>query len=170
VIAMTLQLTKLARTARGVLRSRSGNSAVELAFVAPILVVFAFGAFDYGRAYVEGVRLSGAAREGAQQVLYRPADWQDNDLIEQAALEEYVGHPLTPGQMSTVPVSATSRAFYACENGAEVPDGSTPCPDGSLPGQYVRVSLTRSVSLTLPYSWSGTGAQTVAGAAVVRVR
>jgi Flp pilus assembly protein TadG len=79
---MTTLLTGLARTLRGVLRSRSGNAAVEFGFAAPILIAFAFGAFDYGRAYVEGVRLSGAAREGAQQVLYQPANWQNDQLIE----------------------------------------------------------------------------------------
>jgi Flp pilus assembly protein TadG len=167
---MTTLLTGLARTLRGVLRSRSGNAAVEFGFAAPILIAFAFGAFDYGRAYVEGVRLSGAAREGAQQVLYQPANWQNDQLIEQAALEDYVGHALTPDQMSTVPVSATAQAFYACQNGDVVTDGSTPCPDGSLPGQYVRVGLTKSVSLLLPYPWSSNGSTAVAGSAVVRVR
>lgn len=167
---MTTRLAQLARTARSAVRNCSGNAAVEFAFAAPILIAFGFGAFDYGRAYVEGVRLSGAAREGAQQALYQPANWQDGQLIEQAALEEYVGHALTPDQMSTVPVAATSRAFYACENGAEVADGSAPCPDGSLPGQYVRVGLTGSVSLTLPYPWASTGTTPVAGSAVVRVR
>ena len=29
----------------------------------------AFGAYDYGSAYVEGVQLNGAARAGAQQAL-----------------------------------------------------------------------------------------------------
>jgi hypothetical protein len=167
---MITRLTRLARTARGVLRCRAGNGAVEFGFAAPILILFTFGSFDYGRAYVEGVRLSGAAREGAQQVLYQPAHWQDGQLIEQAALEDYVGHALTPDQMSTVPVSATAQAFYACENGDVVADGSTPCPDGSWPGQYVRVGLTKSVSLTLPYPWSSNGSTAVAGSAVVRVR
>lgn len=167
---MTTRLSKLARTARSVLRSRSGNAAIEFGLAAPVLIAFAFGAFDYGRAYVEGVRLSGAAREGAQQVLYQPANWQNDQLIEQAALEDYVGHALTPDQMSTVPVAATAQAFYACQNGDVVPDGSTPCPDGSSPGQYVRVGLTKSVSLLLPYPWSSNGSTAVAGSAVVRVR
>jgi Flp pilus assembly protein TadG len=167
---MDTRLAKLARTARILLRSRSGSSAVELALAAPILISFTFGAFDYGRAYIERVRLSGAAREGAQQAVYQPANWQNDQLIEQAALEEYVGHTLTSGQMSQMSVSATSRAFYACENGAEVADGSVPCPDGSLPGQYVQVGLSRSVPLTLPYPWSSNGTTAVVGSAVVRVR
>ncbi|MGH6913773.1 MAG: TadE/TadG family type IV pilus assembly protein [Geminicoccaceae bacterium] len=167
---MSTRLATLARAARGVLSSRSGSSAVEFACVAPILIALTFGAFDYGRAYVEGVRLSGAAREGAQQALYDPANWQDEQLIEEAALEEYAGHALTQEQMSTMPVSATSQAFYACENGAEVEDGAVPCPDGSLPGQFVRVRLTSSVALTLPYPWASTGTTAVASAAVVRVR
>jgi Flp pilus assembly protein TadG len=71
---MSTRLAKLARTARSVLRGQSGNSAVEFALVAPILIACGIGAFDYGQAYVEGVRLSGAAREGAQQALYEPVN------------------------------------------------------------------------------------------------
>jgi Flp pilus assembly protein TadG len=166
---MTSRLTWLRPLAREAMRGRGGNSSIELGLAAPILIALGLGAFDYGSAYVEGVRLSGAARAGAQQALYDVHNWQDDALIEQTALEEYAGHPLTQGEMSSMSVSATSLAFCACQAGAEL-DCSATCPDGSSPGSFVRVSLSRSVPLTLPYPWESSSSTSVTGEAVVRVR
>jgi Flp pilus assembly protein TadG len=166
---MVTWFARLGPAMRGIGRTCCGNAAIEFAFAAPILIGLAFGAFDYGRAYVESVRLTGAAREGAPKALYDPSSWQDDALIEQAALEEYAGHALTPDEMSALSVAATSQAFCACQNGADL-DCSETCPDGSLPGQFVRVRLTRSVPLTLPYPWASGDATAAAGEAVVRVR
>ena len=77
----------------------------------PLLVLLAFGAFDYGSAYVESVRLNGAARAGAQQSMYNSNTWEDTDQAEQAALEEYVGHALTPEEVAAMSVSATAEAL-----------------------------------------------------------
>jgi len=166
---MTRSLARLWLCARRIGEDSRANSAIEFGLAAPILVALGLGAFDYGSAYVEGVRLSGAARAGAQQALYDVDNWQDDALIEKTALEEYAGHPLTQSEMSTMSVSATSLAFCACQAGAEL-DCSATCPDGSSPGSFVRVSLSRSVPLTLPYPWESSGSTPVAGQAVVRVR
>ena len=133
----------------------------------PLLVLLAFGAFDYGSAYVEGVRLNGAARAGAQQSMYNSNTWEDTDQAEQAALEEYVGHALTPEEVAAMSVSATAEAFCACTAGPA--RGVATCPDGSSPGQFVRVSMTCAMPLTLPYPWADDEV-TVDGQAVVRVR
>jgi len=166
---MTRYPTRLWLLARAIRGDSRANAAVEFALAAPILIALGFGAFDYGSAYVEGVRLSGAARAGAQQALYDVRNWQDEDLIERSALEEYAGRPLTQSEMSTMSVSASSLAFCACQAGADL-DCSAICPDGSSPGRFVRVSLSRSVPLTLPYPWENSGSTPVAGEAVVRVR
>lgn len=166
---MTESPVRLWRLARAIREDSRANAAIEFALAAPILIALGFGAFDYGSAYVEGVRLSGAARAGAQQALYDVRNWQDDALIEQTALEEYAGHPLTQTQMSTMSVSANSLAFCACQAGTDL-DCSATCPDGSSPGRFVRVSLSRSVPLTLPYPWESSHSRPVAGEAVVRVR
>jgi len=147
---------------------RKGNTAVEFSLTMPLLVLLAFGAFDYGSAYVEGVRLNGAARAGAQQSLYDPNAWSDTDQAEQTALEEYVGHELTPEEAAAMSVSATAEAFCACTAGLTLACTAT-CPGGSAPGQFVRVSMTRPMPLTLPYPWANGGQVTVDGQAVVRV-
>jgi Flp pilus assembly protein TadG len=167
-MAMLNRGSSLLHVTRGLGSCRKGNSAVEFALTMPLLVLLAFGAFDYGSAYVEGVRLNGAARAGAQQALYNSNTWDDTDQAEQAALEEYVGHALTPEQIAAMSVSATAEAFCACTAGADL-DCEATCPDGSSPGQFVRVSMTRAMPLTIPYPWADDEV-TVDGQAVVRVR
>jgi Flp pilus assembly protein TadG len=147
---------------------REGNTAVEFSLTMPLLVLLAFGAFDYGSAYVEGVRLNGAARAGVQHSLYDSSTWGDTDQAEQSALEEYVGHALTPEEVAAMSVSATADAFCACTAGVTLACTAS-CPDGSSPGQFVRVSMTRAVPLTLPYPWANGSQVTVDGQAVVRV-
>jgi Flp pilus assembly protein TadG len=164
----TIRISRLTgwlhRRATGV----GGNRAVELGLVAPVLVLVAFGAFDYGRAYIESVRLNGAARSGAQQSLYDSNSWSDTDQAEQAALEEYAGHALTQPEVDAMSVSATAEAFCACTGGAQLACTGS-CPGGATPGQFVRVSMTSAVPLILPYPWEDDDAVTVAGEAVVRV-
>jgi hypothetical protein len=165
---MLMEFLCLSGVARRIYACRRGNTAVEFGLTMPILVLLAFGAYDYGSAYVESVRLNGAARAGAQQALYDPINWDDVALAEQSALEQYVGHALTPEQMTALPVSAAATAFCACTAGVTLACSAT-CPDGSAPGQFMRVSLTLAVPLTLPYPWADDDQVSVDGEAVVRV-
>ena len=148
---------------------RKGNTAIEFGLTAPLLVLLAFGAFDYGSAYVEGVRLNGAARAGAQQALYNSQDWQNTDQMEQLALEEYVGHALTQTEIDAMSVSATANSFCACTAGVTLACTDT-CPGGESPGQFVSVTLNNATPLTLPYPWANGDTVQVDGQAVVRVR
>ena len=150
-------------------RCRNGNAAVEFSLTMPLLVLLAFGAFDYGSAYVESVRLNGAARAGTQEALYNAQEWQNTEQMEQSALEEYVGHALTPEEIALMSVSATAEAFCACTAGVTLACTDT-CPGGAAPGQFVRVSMSSPVPLTLPYPWADANQVTVDGQAVVRVR
>jgi Flp pilus assembly protein TadG len=167
-MAMLIRFSKVHDVVHRVATCREGNTAVEFSLTVPILVLLAFGAFDYGSAYVEGVRLNGAARAGVQQSLYDSSAWGDTDQAEQSALEEYVGHALTPDEVAAMSVSATADAFCACTAGLTLACTAT-CPDGSSPGQFVRVSMTRAMPLTLPYPWANGSQVTVDGQAVVRV-
>ena len=148
---------------------RKGNTAIEFGLTVPLLVLLAFGAFDYGSAYVESVRLNGAARAGAPQALYDSNTWSDTDQAEQAALEEYAGHALTQAQIDAMSVSATANAFCACTAGVTVACTDI-CPGGASPGQFVSVTLNNATPLTLPYPWANGGTVQVDGQAVVRVR
>ena len=166
---MLIRIPRFRDVVRRVAAWDGGNTAIEFSLTAPILVLLAFGAYDYGSAYVEGVRLNGASRAGAQQALYNSQEWQNTDQMEQAALEEYVGHALTPAEIAVMSVSATAEAFCACTAGATLVCTGT-CPGGDAPGQFVRVSMSRAMPLTLPYPWADNDQVTVGGQAVVRVR
>lgn len=161
--------TLIARYARQIRACCRGNSAIEFTWIVPILILVTFGAFDYGSAYVESLRLNGAARAGAQEALYDPLNWNDTARLEQAALEEYVGHGLTSDQVEALPVLAAASAFCACTAGATMACSDV-CPGGDTPGRFVQVTLTRGVPLTLPYPWSSGGEVSVQGETVVRVR
>lgn len=164
---MAMRLTCL-RALAGAIGDRRGNALVEFSLVAPVLILLSIGALDYGLAYVESVRLSGAARAGVQQALYQPDDWQNGPRFEQAAIEEYAGKSLSSAERAALPVSATSSAFCGCVGGGTLGCSSS-CPDGSSPARFVRVTLDRSMSLILPYPWAD-GSVDVTGEAVVRVR
>ena len=146
-----------------------GSTAVEFGLTVPLLVLLAFGAYDYGSAYVDSVRLNGAARAGAQQALYNAQDWQNTDQMEQVALEEYAGHALTPEEILVMPVAASAQAFCACTGGVALACTDT-CPGGAAPGQFVSVMLSNATPLTLPYPWADGATIQVDGQAVVRVR
>jgi Flp pilus assembly protein TadG len=168
-MAMLIRFSRFLHVVRRVAACPEGSTAAEFGLSMPVLVLFAFGAFDYGSAYVESVRLNGASRAGTQQALYNSQEWQNTDRMEQAALEEYVGHALTSEEVAAMSVAATAEAFCACTAGATLACTGT-CPGGDAPGQFVRVSMSRAVPLTLPYPWADDDAVTVGGQAVVRVR
>jgi hypothetical protein len=148
---------------------RAGTAAVEFGLTLPILTVLALGTYDYGGAFVEGVRLTGAARAGAQQAIYASTGWDDTALAETMALEEYVGHPLTPTEIAALDVAASAATFCGCSDGTTLACSAT-CPGGSLAGRFVRVTLSTAHPLTLPYPWSPDGEQQITRAAVVRAR
>ena len=166
---MPTRLSRCRALLRRMISCPSGSSAVEFGLTAPILVLLAFGAYDYGSAYVESVRLNGAAGAGAQQALYNAQDWQNTDQMEQVALEEYAGHALTPEEIAVMPVAATAQAFCACTGGVALACTDT-CPGGGAPGQFVSVTLSNATPLTLPYPWADGDTVQVDGQAVVRVR
>jgi len=165
---MLIRFSRLRAAVRRAASCCSGNTAVEFSLAAPVVILLAVGALDYGSAYVESVRLNGAARAGTQQALYNAQNWQDTDGMAQAALEEYAGHPLTPEEVAAMSVSADAEAFCACTAGATLACSGT-CPGGAAPGQFVRVSMSRAMPLRLPYPWADGDAVTVGGGAVVRV-
>ena len=165
---MLIRFSRLRAAVRRAASCPGGNTAVEFSMAAPVVILLAVGALDSGSAYVESVRLNGAARAGTQQALYNSQSWQDTDGMAQAALEEYVGHPLTPEQTAEMSVSAEAAAFCACTAGVTLACGGT-CPGGAAPSQFVRVSMSRAMPLRLPYPWADSDAVTVNGSAVVRV-
>lgn len=162
--SLLVQIARLGGTLRV---CQAGNAAIEFALILPIVVLLAFGAYDHGSAYIEGVRLTGAARAGAQQALYDPAVWDDTSGAERLALEEYVGHALTDAQILALNVSAAANTFCGCSDGTTLACSGT-CPGGDRAGRFLRVALSTAVPVILPYPWVPSGEIDVDREAVVR--
>ncbi len=91
------------------LRDKSGSVAIEMALLAPVLIILLTGMFDFGFAVFEKMKLASAVRAGIQYALHHSAD---PDIVKQTVLgalgEESVG--------TTVTVSQT----YECSDGSAV--------------------------------------------------
>jgi Flp pilus assembly protein TadG len=83
-------------------RREGGASIVELALIAPILVMLVMGVLDLGRAYRMQIRLENAAREGAAYAQLHPnrVDCPDGDDIKAHVLAEDSGIAAMPGRIS----------------------------------------------------------------------
>lgn len=145
-----------------------GNTLVEFAFAGPVIILLVVGAYDHGSAYMESLRLTGAARAGAQEALFDPNDWQNADRLRRAALEDHAGYALSDAQMSAYPVAAAANTFCACPDGSTV--GCSTLCSGAAPQRLVRMTLTTTHDVILPYPWASGGSFGLSQDAVVRVR
>jgi Flp pilus assembly protein TadG len=137
-------------------RRRDGNSAVEFALAAPVLVMLAIGTFDYGAAVNLSSTLRGAARAGIQYASAHPTDAagiQHTVLGALAAKSDDVG--------------IDARTFCEC-SGAGANCG-TACPDGSVNQVFMTVTVTQALVPLMPTTAFLLPSQ-LAGSATLRVR
>ena len=146
----------------------SGNALVEFGIAAPVVILLVVGAYDHGSAYMESLRLTGAARAGAQEALFEPKDWQNQTRLRRAALEDHAGHALSDSEMSAYPVAAAATPFCACADGSAV--ACSALCSGAAPERLVRMTLSTSHGLILPYPWATGRSLDLQQDAVVRVR
>jgi Flp pilus assembly protein TadG len=75
----------------------SGQAMVELALVAPLLLLFVLGTLLFGRLLQAKVGTIAAAREAARVVAEASAEGQGLSLAQQRALDVATGYGLSPG-------------------------------------------------------------------------
>lgn len=85
------------------LRSERGASAVEFAFILPLLVVLAFGIAEFGRAFQVQGTLSAAAREGVRAMALQNNQAAARSMAESVA--NSLNPALTDAQISISPSS-----------------------------------------------------------------
>jgi len=126
-------------------RSARGNASVELAFILPFLLLLATGSYDLGRAFIEKLRLNGAARAGTQYALQLGDTSQDTNGIIQKVREDADD----TGDVLTV----TPRYYCGCLDDTEIVCGSV-CAGGEMPLRYIEVDASRSFDLIfdLPFT------------------
>jgi Flp pilus assembly protein TadG len=159
----------MTRPIRGSLaRSDEGNALVEFGLTLPVILALVVGAYDYGSAYVENLRLVGAARAGAQEAMFEPTDWQNTGRMERAALEDHAGYALTDAQIASYPVTASANPYCACPDGTVV--GCSTLCSGVAPYRMVELTLSTNHNVVLPYPWVTSGSIGLSQDATVRVR
>ncbi len=132
---MLMKLHKLPRCVRG-------NVALEFGFLAPLLVIMVLGAFDFGRYGVGLLRVSSAARAGAQYGTLDHSAANDIANMTQYARDDAVD----PGNE----LSVVARQFCRCPSGVEVACSST-CGDGQYAPLFVEVTVSDSLDLLFDY-------------------
>ena len=117
-----------------------GQSLVEFAVVAPVLILFLLAVADFGRVFFVSIALNNAARAGTQYGIQSPANAADVSGMQQAAQKD---------ASNISGVGATASEYCEC------PDGSTqacnlspPCNDMRV---YVEVDTTGSFQTLLNY-------------------
>ncbi len=121
-------------------KAEHGTVVIELALIAPVLVLLAIATVDLGGGIYRNMQVHNAAQAGAE---YAVAHGFDGSLVASAAMSAttFAGITASPTQFCGCAVSG-SVSNVSC--------GST-CPDGSASGTYVTVAAQASYTTLLPY-------------------
>ena len=133
-------------------KATGGLGAIELGFIAPVLLALLLGVLDFGMAFWQQMQISNAADAGAQwgmQNTYDAASDQTSPSIRTVAQ--------SATNLSTVTVSSTNPCGCASSTGVAsgygTPGSCTVCPDGTTAQAYIVVN-TRMCYSTL-FHWPG---------------
>jgi Flp pilus assembly protein TadG len=129
-----LRLRSACQLSRGLLACRAGNVSVELALLAPVLMLGFLGVVEYGRAYTEQLSLSRMARTQLQYAV--------ENLGASSVLDEIDAHSTTMSNGDTV----TYAASTACTCLGAATGCQTLCDGTSLPQMQIQVAATRSLA------------------------
>lgn len=137
-------------------RDACGNTAVEFALVAPMLVFMTLALWEFGNAVNERTQLETAARAGAQAAM---SDSTDTAAIEQAVYD-------ATGLTST-DLTITTTTACECSDGTSVDCTTGTCAVGSVQ-TYMTVQVTKPYTLTVNSDVLN-GVITLTGRATLRV-
>jgi Flp pilus assembly protein TadG len=156
------------------LRSRSGNAAVEFALIAPLLLAMLVGMVDVGMGFYQEMEVENAAQVGAQYALVKGWDV--------TAVGTAVAQASTMSDISLAP-APSSQEWYGCASGTTITPSSQgdPCPAGGVAATYVTVTAQATYvpifSLALSLSplinlgfWGGSATVPLTAQATVRVQ
>jgi Flp pilus assembly protein TadG len=154
----------------------SGQSIIEMALLAPLLILLLLGAAEYGRLYYIGIEVTNAAHAGVEYGTQNPnyAALGNNANIQLAAFNDELDlvnknvnalGVLTPLTTSSITVQQLCASLYS-DDPFHTPPCSTTSPN---PIQYVYVQTQVTVaSLYSVYGFPRT--HTLHGSAIMRVR
>ncbi len=119
-----------------------GNSAIEFAFIAPVVILMMIGVVDFGLATWRNMQVHSAAQAGAQYAMahgFNPAGIT-------AAVTNATAYP-------DVTVTPAPNQFCGCPSadGVTAASCTASCPTGGAAGAYVTVSAQATYTPLLPY-------------------
>lgn len=129
---------------------RSGAASVEMAFVAPVLLMFIFGSIDFGRAMMVSNMLTTVAREGVRKGVTPNTTNSEITTVINTALDS-VSIPKANAQL-TIKVNGVATDASTAKNGDTL---------------AVQVTVPFNDVTWLPSSWFLQGT-TLRGAAAMR--
>jgi Flp pilus assembly protein TadG len=127
--------------------SEDGFSAVELGFIAPILLMLLLGVLDFGMAFWEQMQIANAADAGAQ--------WAMSNTFNESTITNIVTD--ATNLSGAIRVDPAPIQLCGCATGSSVTYGygsignCTSCPDGTTAQTYIVVN-TRICYATL-FKW-----------------
>jgi len=157
---LTLLLATPARRLARFGRSAGGNISVEFALVLPFLMLLILGATDFGRGFVEKLRLNNAARAGAQYAL---AEYNKDASAIYAGVEQSAQSDAEDASLVVTP-----NIYCKCLDGTELTCGQ-PCTGGEVPMRYIEVDVSGPFEFLFDYPTT-TGSMTLTGRAELRLR
>jgi Flp pilus assembly protein TadG len=117
-------------------RKQNGQSLVEMALIAPFLMMILLMVIDCGRAAYDYANLAGAAREGARAAITTGISRPDNNRVINAVGASVFGVSLSPGTcINDMPPASPSMAantgliYVGAGNGNTTPNA----PAGQAP-------------------------------------
>lgn len=156
------------RSVRNLHGGHPGQSAYELAMVAPLLALLLMIAADLGRVFYLSISVNNAASAGVHYAV-QEGNAADYTGMQTAACNDFGASASTCANT----LSPTATSFCECPNGSSAgtittcpPANQNPCADIRT---YVEVTTTAKFSTFLPYPGIPS-VQSVNGYAVMRVQ
>lgn len=128
-------------------RDQRGASVVELAIVAPLLIMMTVAATDFARVFIEAHALASASGSGVSYGARRNIDSVNFTEIRKRALDDIQG----AGNSSV----ATASMFCDCPDapGTSVDCLSGSCPNYGQPRVYIKTSVQKTFATLGNYPW-----------------
>lgn len=126
------QRSSTKRIGKALARSRGGNAAVEFSLILPVLAMMLVGIIDVGTIAYQRTDMFSAIRAGAQYFMAGGSDFERAAELVRSSWTEAPSDAL----VSVDRYCECQRAANAC---------SEPCPDGSAPDAYARITISARV-------------------------
>jgi len=139
-----------------VARCRAGVAAIEMAFIAPILVFLAVGMVDFGLGFYTKMMVDAAADAGAAYAQRNSTTYTAltagsfNTSVQNAAL----GSVTISTRLSSGPMTATAIEEFCCVGMVGCNPTTPPtCGNGLAAGVYVQVTTSAAYTTFLPFQY-----------------